>query len=169
MVKFCFFCFVAIINYHCLGQKGKDIIDEIISLPAVPNKKFEATGGKNEFTVCSNYTFEDSLAFDIPFSKKSLNFKTDETLSIELWNESNKVYSDTRSIGFFEYIYLTNFPKRNDCYAIRIRLEKNQELLFNPDSENMISYKLYLKIGKKVIYGDGLSDVKLVFLKSPIY
>lgn len=165
MVRFCMLCIIAFNQFHCDGQMIRDLIVQTIALDSNSNiKHFEETGGPNEYTVFSNYAFQDSLAFDIPFSKKQLNFKRDDMLVIELWNGPNKVYSDTRNIGFFENIYLSNFPNRKDCYAIRIRLEGKQELLYNPDYD-MKSYEIRLRTGKKVIYGN---EVKLVFSKSPL-
>jgi hypothetical protein len=123
MVRICMLCIIAFNQFHCDGQMIRDLIVQTITLDSSSNiNHFEETGEPNEYAVFSNYAFQDSLAFDIPFSKKLFNFKPDEKLVIELWSGPNKVYSDTRNFGFFENIYLSNFPNRTDCYAIRIRL-----------------------------------------------
>jgi hypothetical protein len=166
MVKFrLLFIFTLFLIINSNGQNLKDFI---WNPPMYKTGYFQKTGGRNEVSIYSNYTFKDSLAFDLPFDKKTLKLKNGTTLDIQLNSQSGTVYTNKQKVEYFENIYLSNYPDCKDCYVIRIRLDDKVELIYNPDlDDEPKSYKLFIKVGNKTIYGDGVNDLNVVFEKNP--
>lgn len=166
--KFLLF-FSITIAFGIKSQIVKDYISSRFPLMTNANsnerKEFYLVAGSNEYIVYGNSN--DTIAFDLQFSKQSLKKYSDKEITIKLKDGNNLVFDESYKKGYFEYTYLTNVPSCSDCFTIRIRLNnKYNNLIYNTENESK-SYKLFLYSGNTLLYGGGPKDLSFKFLTHP--
>ena len=136
MVKFSWLVFTIVFNNLIVAQTNhysSNSVTLIENFDASAFPKIYSNGIENKLTVFSNYESNpeggDSLIFDFLFEKKGM-FDVNNKIKVEFFNNAGtRVYVRIDSVGHYNNIHLTNFPKEKNPYAVRINLKNNFELL----------------------------------------